>query len=390
MNLLYVSDSPTLSGAEVVLLQHVDHFTSRPHRATVFLRDSNTRLREALAQRGTRTIATSSYSTRTVRTTPHPGDLVHFARAFARVTRELREVIRRDRIDLVHSVSFPASLYAALACRRTGVRQVWHDHNIKRVHAFNRPIYRLVASTSAWIIGPSDAVTQNLVRGGLPAARVRTVYNGIDLSRFDPSAPSRGRVREGLGLADDTPAVALFGQMLPHKGHATLVNALPTVRAAVPALRAFFVGALENPPYKADLRDRIASAGLERTLTFTGWRPDVHDVMAAMDTIVVATTTPEPAALALMETMAVARPILATRTGGTPEIVVDGETGLLFPPGDAQALARHLVTVLGDLRLRRRMGAAGRARMEARFSRERHLTEIEGLYTTAVTDASRR
>ena len=390
MNILYVSDSPTLSGAEVVLLQHLEHFAPPAHHSSVFLRDTNTRLRDALAQRDVACTASADFSRRIVRTSANPADLLHFARAFARVTRQLVGVIRRDRIDVVHSVSYPASLYAAFACRRTGVPQVWHDHNIKRVHAFNRPIYRFVASTSAWIIGPSDAVTCNLSEGGLPAERIRTVYNGIDLSRFDTDVRSRARVRESLGLEADTPAVALFGQMLPHKGHHTLIQALPAVRQAVPSVRAFLVGALENPPYEAGLREHIAATGLGDTVQFTGWRRDVHDVMGAMDVIVVATTTPEPAALALMETMAVARPIVATRTGGTPEIVVDGETGLLFPPGDAAALGRHLVTLLRDSSLRARMGRAGRERMEGRFSRERHIVQIAELYASAIARGQRR
>jgi glycosyltransferase involved in cell wall biosynthesis len=390
MNILYVSDAPTLSGAEIVLLQHLEHFAPPAHRSSVFLRDTNTRLIDALAQRSIACTASADFSRRVVQTSVNPADLLHFTHAFARVTRQLAGVIRREGIDLVHSVSYPASLYAAFACRRTGVPQIWHDHNIKRVHAFNRPIYRFVASTSAWIIGPSDAVTRNLAEGGLPADRIRTVYNGIDLSRFDPHAGSRGRVRESLGLAEHTPAVALFGQMLPHKGHRTLIEALPAIRRAVPSVRAFLVGSLENPPYEAELRHEIAAAGLGDTVQFTGWRRDVHDVMGAMDAVVVATTTPEPAALALMETMAVARPIVATRTGGTPEIVVDGDTGLLYPPGDATALGGHLIALLSDPARRARMGTAGRARMEARFSRERHLAEVEGLYASAMGRDSRR
>jgi glycosyltransferase involved in cell wall biosynthesis len=147
------------------------------------------------------------------------------------------------------------------------------------------------------------------------------------------------------------------------------------------------VGALENPPYEAELRTRLAELGTEDAFIFTGWRRDVADVMRAMDVCVVATTSPEPAALSLMETMAVGRPIVATNTGGTPEIVDDAVTGLLFPPGDAAALADRVCRLLANPAERARMGEAGRARVAARFSVARHLDAMLDLYERAAQNS---
>lgn len=384
MNILYVSDSNTLSGAEVVLLQHVTRFGPPHHRSHVFLRDQNPRLIAALAQRGVSCTPTAAYPSRILETTANPAALLDYARAFRHTTREMVEVIRTTGADLVHSVSYPASLHAALAARRAGVPHIWHDHNIKRKHALNGPLYRFVASTCTWVIGPSDAVTTNLSRFGIPAAKLRTVYNGIDLARFVPDDDRARRVRQQLGLSPTTFVVGLFGQMLAHKGHATLIGAarLLAQQGVTPAF--LFVGALENPPYEAELRARLEADGLRDAFTFTGWRQDVHDVISAVDVAVVATTTPEPAALSLMETMAMGRPIVATQTGGTAELVADGETGLLFPPGDELLLARHLARLHANPDERVSMGATGRARVEARFSQARHLDELEDLYQAAI------
>ena len=179
-------------------------------------------------------------------------------------------------------------------------------------------------------------------------------------------------------------AVGLFGQMLTYKGHRTLIEAAPSILSEYPEAMFFFVGALENPPYQRELRERIDSLGLANKFTFTGWRSDVQDIMRAMDVIVVGTTTPEPAALALMEGAAMERPLVATRTGGTPEIIIDGETGLLFAPGNAEELAAAVKKLLGDPDLARRLGCAGRARVEQRFTRELHLTAMFELYEEAV------
>ena len=383
MNVIYVLDSDTLSGAEIVILQYLEHLKAPGHRAHVFLSERNRRVRQVLEDRGIPHTTTTSYSRRILETTASPAALLEYLRAFRGVRRELIELIEREKAELIHSVSYPASLYAALAARATAIRQVWHEHNIKRIHAVNRHLYRFVGSTCASIVGPSDAVSKNLA-SVLPAGLARTIYNGIDLSRFRIDDDRAAAVRRELGLAPGQPAVGLFGQMLPYKGHGTLIAAAPQVCAIHPDARFYFVGALENPPYQAALEAQLAAAGLSDRFAFTGWRTDVPDVMRAMDVNVVATTTPEPAALALMETMAMGRPIVASRTGGTPEIVVEEETGLLFPAGDGDALGRHVLRLLADESLRDQLGRAGRSRVEARFTLEQHVEAMMALYAEAL------
>jgi L-malate glycosyltransferase len=381
MNILYVSDSPTVSGAEVVLLGDLDHFKERGHQCVGYVAAGNVRLVRELEQRGVPCVATSSYSRLLLQTTANPRALAHFARAFWRVGREIGQLLRDSRIDLIHSISYPASLHAARPASRAGVRHIWHEHNIKRIHRVNRHLYRFAGRSCEWVIGPSDAVTRNLARTGIAPHKVRTVYNGIDLSRFRLNQSAASAVRRDLGVEPGEKAVGLFGQMLPHKGHRTLVEAAPAILKEVPAARFFFVGALENPPYQEQLLAMIRASGLESRVAFTGWRSDVQHVIQAMDAVVVATTTQEPAALALMETMAMGRPIVASRTGGTPEIVRDEVSGLLFAPGDASDLARQLVRVLSSPQLAESLGGAGRTLVEREFALDRHLREMEELYS---------
>jgi glycosyltransferase involved in cell wall biosynthesis len=257
---------------------------------------------------------------------------------------------------------------------------VWHEHNIKRLHAVNSRIFGWVARTCSHVIAVSEAVARPLRRAGLGEDVLRVVYNGIDLNRYAPDDTRARAARHELGLDERLPGIGLFGQYLPYKGHATLIEAAPLILEKVPGAHFFFVGALENPPYEVSLRAQLAKAGLTDRFTFTGWRADVHDVMRAMDVIVVATLTPEPAALTLMEAMASGRPVVATQTGGTPEIVVDGETGFLFPPADAAALAERVLTLLSDRTIAADMGRRGRRRMEATFGVERHGHQIGLVY----------
>jgi hypothetical protein len=163
-----------------------------PH---VFLRASNQRLRRELDALDVPYTATQSFSERVIRTTLKPDDLLHFAGAFVAVRRELLGVCRAERIAALHSISYPAALYTALAAKATGLPHVWHEHNVKRIHRFNRPLYRFTAATCRYVLGPSDAVTAALALAGLRAPKLQTLYNGIDLSRFSASAERIAAVR---------------------------------------------------------------------------------------------------------------------------------------------------------------------------------------------------
>ena len=386
MRVLFVTDSPTVSGAEHVWFDYLPELARPGRSAHAYISASSPRLIAALDQRGATYTTTRAFSEQMIEVTLRPSAIVAYAHAFRQVRRELVALIARERPTVLHAISFPACLYAALAARATGVPLLWHEHNIKRIHAVNTQLYRFVASTCAWIVGPSRAVTDNLATAGLPAAKLVPLYNGIDLAKFAPDDVRARARRQEFGWPEGAPVVGLFGQLLAKKGHETLIAAAPAIRAAAPDARFVFVGALENPPYEAHLRQRIASAGLTDAFQFTGWRNDVPHLMRAVDLLVVPTTTQEPAALSLMEGMAMGRPLVASRTGGTPELLVEGETGLIFPPGDAEALAAHVTTLLRDPQRRQQMGAAGRARMEREFTVQKHVAGMLDLYTRATRD----
>jgi len=164
MKVLYVSDSTTVSGAEIVMLGYVEALHARGHAAHAFIQRTNTRLQREFERRGVAVDASDAYSHRIIRSTVNPAELIEFGRAFSTVGREMAAVVRAQRIDLIHAISYPACLYAALAAAKTGVPQVWHEHNIKRLHPINRTIYRLASATCKWVIGPSDAVTGQTIQ----------------------------------------------------------------------------------------------------------------------------------------------------------------------------------------------------------------------------------
>jgi glycosyltransferase involved in cell wall biosynthesis len=384
MRVLFLSDSPTVSGAELVMLAHMRALAARGDAVHAVIRHTNRRLAVVLADEGVPLTAAETFSREVIRSTGNPLVLTRFVGAFRATSALLREICAEFRPDVLHCVSYPAVLYAVIAGRGTGLPVLWHEHNIKRLHWLNRRILTFVGARCRRVLGPSRAVTDNLGAAGVPTSRLQTLYNGVDLTRF-AAAPAGGHhLRMELGLPSG-PAVALPGQLLPYKGHRTLIDAAPALVRRFPAVRFYFVGALENPRYESQLRAAIRRVDLEDRFVFTGWRADVHHFLQAMDVIVVPTTQPEPAALTLLEAMALALPLVASRTGGTPELVLDGVTGLLTPPGDSGALAAAVARLLDDPGLSRQLGNAGRRRVEEDFTMTGHQRAMLRLYDEVVS-----
>jgi glycosyltransferase involved in cell wall biosynthesis len=132
--------------------------------------------------------------------------------------------------------------------------------------------------------------------------------------------------------------------------------------------------------YAEQLEQRVRALGLERELTFTGFRSDMPDVMGGLDVVVHASVRPEPFGRVILEAMLLGKPVIATRAGGVPELIEEGRTGFLVAPGDAAALASRLARLAADEGLRRRIGVAARAWAVERFSLHRHVESMSAIY----------
>jgi glycosyltransferase involved in cell wall biosynthesis len=243
------------------------------------------------------------------------------------------------------------------------------DFHIKG-NALSRWKYRQVDC----FICASDAIRAMLIADGVPAPRVVTVHEGIDLDRVEAAPPAK--LHEELWLPHNAPIVGNVAALVPHKGQRHLVEAAAIVVKAVPDARFVIAGEGELRPA---LEKQIKDHHLEKHVFLTGFRPDVLSVHKAFDIFVMSSVT-EGLGTSLLDAMACGKAIVATTAGGMPEVVEDGKTGLLVPPRDHQAMADAIVTLLADGRARAAMGAAGAGRVRARFSAERMVQETLALY----------
>ena len=308
--------------------------------------------------------------------------------AVLRSVMRLARIVSAQRVDLLHANGPQTNVPAGLAGRLTGVPVVWHARNL--IHGDMWDVDRALAPLATRIICNADAIRRRFA-GSRGWDRSVTIVNAVDTREFHPGVP-RAPFRRELGVPDEAPLVGIVGRIGLGKGHEHFVDA--AVRLLRGGADAHFVivgdPLFDEDAWRADaLRRAVKDAGREDRIRFVGYRRDVPAVMRALDVLVLASDA-EPCGRVLFEAMASGTAVVATNSGGTPEIVRDGREGLLVPPRDPAALAHAIGALAADAGLRARLGAAGVARVAAEFTIERYVARTLAVYDEALAPRRRR
>jgi glycosyltransferase involved in cell wall biosynthesis len=285
--------------------------------------------------------------------------------------------IRRWRPDVVHSHLYPAHLHATLAAQLADVPAI-----LTTAHTL------VVRPGDPWLIGMSDgrviAVSQAakglLVQAGVPARRIRVIYNGIEPRYFRDESAAAHRIRQELDIPPDAPVVGMIARLSPEKGHDQFLRVASQTAAQHPSARFVIVG---TGPLAAELQQAAVALGVADRVLFTGARRDVTALNHAIDVFMLPSRE-EALPLAVLEAMAAQRPVVASAVGGVPEVVVDGQTGYLFEPDDRAGFVRALSTLLDRPDLRRDFGRRGQQRVRDRFAVDRMVRETLAYYRDLV------
>jgi glycosyltransferase involved in cell wall biosynthesis len=285
--------------------------------------------------------------------------------------RRLRSLISEWKPDIVHGHLPTAGIMARLATRRP---VVYTEHNI--ASSYRQPtrlVNRLTYGRNAAVIAVSDAVAESLV--GFPGVPPRVIPNGVSVS-VTPSEIEA--VRAELGLRPGQSLVAHVGNIRPHKGHENLIAATALLVAKEPNVLVVSVGAEKHEGDLARVRASAESAGVSDHIRFMGRREDARSFLAASD-VVVNPADVEGLPLAILEGLALSRPVVATAVGGVPAVVVDQVTGLLVPPGDPEALAGGILEALESPDAKG-WGQAGAELALSEYGIARMIADYESLY----------
>ncbi len=280
-------------------------------------------------------------------------------------------VIRRERVDIVHTHSSVDAWLGGMAGRLAGIPVVRSRHVSISIRRRLNPVYTLLVDR---VVTSGEAIRRLVIAGGVPPAKVVPIPAGVDLAEFS-RRDTGDRVRREFGLT--RPVIGSIAMFRGSKGHDLLLEAFQHLRGEFPEARLLLVGdGIRRQWVESLARER----GLTGAVTFTGFREDVPDLLGAMDCFVLASTRTEGVPQSLLQAMAAGVPVVASAVGGIPEVIEDGATGLLVPPGDPDALAAGIGAVLKDSESARRRSAAARTLVAEKFSRVRVMERLVALY----------
>jgi glycosyltransferase involved in cell wall biosynthesis len=293
-----------------------------------------------------------------------------------RLARDVIRAVRAERPELLHTHLVHADVYGGIAAKMLGLPAVSTRHNDDRYllgpfryvdRAFARPARRLIAI--------SDAVCRFLEQAGHDPAKLVTIRYGLDELPSARSEPTPA----AAGVPADAPLALAVGRLIEQKDHATLLHAFAHVRSDLPHAHLTILG---SGPLEAETRALATALGLADAVTLPG-RTDIRDWLERAD-VFVHTSRWEGFGIVLLEAMLAGLPVVATRVSAVPEVVADGETGVLVEAGDVHGLAAALGDLLTDADRARALGEAGRRRARAEFSVARMAERTHQVYDEAL------
>ncbi len=301
--------------------------------------------------------------------------------ASPRTLPALLRAARESRADLIHAHGYSAANYGRIAGRLLKIPVVVHEHAILRVRPHQYLFDRLTRRWTTRGVAISRAVARFMVRGrSVPPDRIEIIPNGIDLSRFRAAARlTRAAARSAFGWPAGAPVIGSAARFRREKGLEVLFEAARRLAPRFPELLCVMAGDGED---REELRRRAAAAGLKDRILFPGFVEDIPRFMRAL-TILVVPSLQEGLGYSAMEAMAASTPVVASRAGGLPELIDDGVTGILCPPGDAGPLADAIAGLLENEDRRKELGEKA-ARAVTVYGLDHYVERTTALYRGLV------
>ena len=366
MKILYIANRPDVfSGGEISLLELISRIDRRRFEP-VLLCPGEGSFAERARSAG---IVTEIRGLPSMRTLDLPGVF--------RAAGKIRDVIREHAIDIVHTNGMRAQFYASLAVKGTGSSLLWHV----RESARDWPLYEsYLAGRADFIVCVSEGVRQAHFSGNERLlAKSRVIYNGVDTKTFSRDPEAGKRIRAELGVSDTQQLIGTMGLFIPRKGQDVLLKAFKRLAGTHPGVRLLMAGKVVDDAYFKSLKALSDGLGLGKSVLFAEPRPDVRDVLSALDVFVLPSSR-EGFSRVLLEAMACALPVVASDVAGNNEAVAEGETGFLVPFGDDIRLEEALEKILSNKKRAIDMGRKARERVERAFTIQKCVDLTEALY----------
>jgi L-malate glycosyltransferase len=289
----------------------------------------------------------------------------------------LKRILKEHNIHLIYCADNLSKLIGGIAGKVAGIKVVAHCHDDFKEYSLGVVIKIFYMLLLDKILAVSEKVRKFFVINGRISPKAITVYNGIDTKYFDPKNV-KDNIREELALDKDSVVIGSIGVLEKDKGQRYLFEAIARLKAeGINNLICLVCG---TGPEEANLKKFVQESGLKGEIIFLGFRNNMPKILKMLDILVITSLTIESFSMAAVEAMAMKVPVIATNISGLPEVVDDGKTGLLVPPGDIDALCNSIKYLIQDPGIRLKMGENGRERVLERFTIEENVRRTEDIF----------
>jgi sugar transferase (PEP-CTERM/EpsH1 system associated) len=293
---------------------------------------------------------------------------------------KLYNLLKKEKISIVHTHNFAASLYGSLSARIAGIPVVIHtEHGTHLYPQFRRRFIRKIISILIdKTVSVSDQIKQTLIsQDHISKNRIMTILNGVDINKYSHKCDTEIKnKRKELNIDEKIKVIGIVARLSAEKDHENLLQAFSIVTKDIQYVNLIIIG---DGILRDELEKKSKKLGLEDKVFFLGLRQDIPELLSIMDLFVLSSIR-EGIPLTILEAMVAGLPIVATSVGGIPEVIINEETGILVPSKNPTALANAIVRILSDSSLAQRMGSKGNERIKETFSIQRTIAEYERLY----------
>jgi glycosyltransferase involved in cell wall biosynthesis len=296
-------------------------------------------------------------------------------------------LLRKKRVDIIQPFLTPATFFTLLPAiiNRTRMKIVTERGSMRRIISGGYSLYLrledMLTRFADLVIPNSKSGKDYLITRGIKAKHITVIYNGINIQRLIPEPSAIERVRNTLGLSRNTKIVGVSASLTALKDHDTFLRAAQIISGTMPQVKYFILG---DGPLRQELEKLAGELGIESRVLFLGNQTEVSPYLSVFDIVCLTSNQPEGCSNAILEAMALGKPVVATRVGGNVELVEDGKTGLLVPVQNPKALADAILYILNNPEQAKEMGKQGKNRVAKNFSLERMVNDYEAIYAEAM------
>ena len=306
----------------------------------------------------------------------------------------LYRILRKERPQIVHTHTAKAGFLGRLAAQMAGVPVIIHTYHGHVLNGYYGPakswllkmMERGLARFTDRLVAVSELVKEDLIAYGVaPPEKISVIPLGFDLEPFFECESLKGEFRRELGLGTDDKLVGIIGRIFPIKNHRLFLESAAQIEQQESNVRFVIVG---DGTLRSETERYAQDLSIHQQVIFTGWRRDLPRIYADLDLLVVSSDN-EGTPVSAIEAMASGCPVVATEVGGLPDVVQNGKTGYLVPPKQPEALATAMLKLIRDPETATQMGRSAQQSVKGRFSVNRLVSDIEGLYEELLTSKKR-